>query len=228
MPPKHDKFFGTPLPGVDMSELTGKLIILEGADGSGRSTQMVRLKKWLEVEGHGVINTGWTQSPLMQPSIDAAKEGNTLSKMTFSLFYLADFADRLENVILPALKHGFIVLADRYVYTAFVRNAVRGIDRKWTRDVYSFAVKPDLVCYLRTDVEQLITRMLKSKGLEYWESGMDLHLGEDLYDSFLEYQSRVLEEFDEISDQYGFKVIDGAGEPSVIFNELKREISAIL
>ncbi|MBN1516080.1 thymidylate kinase [Candidatus Sumerlaeota bacterium] len=224
----HDKFYGTPLPGSVDDELPGKLIVLEGTDGSGRSTQMSRLTRWLEVEGYGVVNTGWTQSPLMQESIDRAKEGHTLNNTTFSLFYLADFADRLESTIIPALKAGFIVLADRYIYTAYARNVLRGLDKNWTRKIYSFAIRPDLVCYLKCDVEHLIPRMLKSKGLEYWEAGMDLALGADLYDSYCKYQPMLLKEFDRMAEEFNFKVVDANRSPNEIFPDLQKHIRKLL
>ena len=228
MPPRDDKVFGTPLAGYDPHEITGKLIILEGTDGSGRSTQMSRLTRWLEIEGYGVVNTGWTQSPLMQSAIDQAKQGHTLNAVTFSLFYVADFADRLENQIIPALKSGFIVLADRYIYTAYARNAVRSLDVNWVRKIYSFALKPDLVLYLDTDIENLIPRKLKGSGLDYWESGMDMGLGLDVYDSFVEYQTRILKEFNKLSKEFGFNVIDATRSVDDIFKDLKTEIGKIL
>ena len=226
--PNDKKAYGTPLPGYNAEDITGKLIILEGTDGSGRSTQMSRLTRWLEIEGYGVVNTGWTQSPLMQPAIDKAKEGHTLNAVTFSLFYLADFADRLENQIIPALKSGFIVLADRYIYTAYARNAVRNLDKEWVRNIYSFAIKPDLVCYLDTGIEDLIPRKLKGSGLDYWESGMDLGLGLDVYDSFVEYQTRNLKEFNKLSKEFDFKVIDATRSVNEIYTDLTQEISKIL
>jgi dTMP kinase len=226
--PKNKPLFVTPLTGVDPDELTGKLIIIEGADGSGRSTQMNRITQWLEVEGYGVVNTGWTRSPLMSDEIDRAKEGHTLNPTTFSLLYVADFADRLENQIIPALNSGFIVLADRYIYTAFARNAVRGLDRKWTRKVYGFALEPDLVLYLKCDLEHLIPRMLRGSGMGYWESGMDLHLGPDIYDSFVAYQTQILSEFDAMAKEYSFKEIDASRSVKDVFEGLQKEIKDLM
>ena len=226
---KKKNVFGTPIPGVpEMEDMPGRLIIIEGADGSGRTTQMNRLTRWLEVEGYGVVHTGWTRSQLMQPSIDRAKEGHTLDPTTLSLFYVADFADRLETTIIPALKAGFIVLSDRYIYTAMARNAVRGLDKNWTRKNYSFAIKPDLVLYLRCDIEHLIPRMLRGKGLDYWESGMDLHMGEDLYDSYCNYQTKLLREFDRLSKDFDFAVVDGNRTVDDIFQDFKKEITKVL
>lgn len=228
MSPKYKPYFETPLIGLDAEELRGKLIIIEGTDGSGRSTQMSKLSQWLEIEGFGVVNTGWTRSPLMSTAIDQAKEGHTLNPMTFSLLYVADFADRLENQLIPALKAGFVVLSDRYIYTAFARNAVRGLDFKWVRKVYGFALEPDLVCYLKCDVEHLIPRMLKGNGMGFWESGMDLRMGVDIYDSFVEYQTCILREFDKMSQEFGFKSIDATRSSGEVFEDLKQEIGNLL
>src|SRR3990167_6734332 len=139
------KFFGEGIPYLDQASLNlkGKLIVIEGTDGVGRTAQIERLRNWLEVQGHGVVETGWTRSQLMSSLIDLAKEGNTLTRDTFSLLYATDFADRLENQILPALRSGFVVLSDRYVYTAFARHTVRGGDPAWIHDVFGFALVPD-------------------------------------------------------------------------------------
>ena len=198
------------MPYLDPSSLNlkGKLIVIEGTDGVGRTAQIERLRNWLEVQGHGVVETGWTRSDLMSSLIELAKEGNTLTRDTSSLLYATDFADRLENQIIPSLRSGFIVLSDRYVYTAFARHVVRGGSREWVRDVFGFALIPDTVLYLSTDVASLVPRVIGSKGMDYWESGMDLHLGEDLYDSFCVYQQRMLDEYQTMVKEYKFEVID--------------------
>ena len=207
------KFLGEGIPYLDPSSLNlkGKLVVIEGTDGVGRTTQIERLRNWLEVQGHGVVETGWTRSELMSSLILLAKEGNTLTRDTFSLLYATDFADRLENQILPALRSGFIVLSDRYVYTAFARHAVRGGSREWIRDVYGFAIIPDLVIYLKTDLPSLLPRVIGSRGMDYWESGMDMHLGEDLYDSFCVYQERILAEYEAMAAEAKFEVVDTIG-----------------
>ena len=205
------KFFGEGIPYLDGAALNlkGKLIVIEGTDGVGRSTQVERVRNWLEVQGHGVVETGWTRSDLMSNLILLAKEGNTLTRDTFSLLYATDFADRLENQIIPALRSGFIVLSDRYVYTAFARHTVRGGGREWIRGVFGFSILPDIVLYLRTDVKSLVHRVIGSvKGMDYWESGMDMHLGEDLYDSFCIYQERLIAEYEAMAKEYKFEVID--------------------
>ena len=204
------KFFGEGIPYLEASSLNlkGKLIVIEGTDGVGRTTQIERLRNWLEIQGHGVVETGWTRSDLMSSLIELAKEGNTLTRDTFSLLYATDFADRLENQIIPALRSGFIVLSDRYVYTAFARHTVRVGSREWIREVFGFALIPDLVLYLRTNLESLLPRIISSKGMDYWESGMDLHLGEDLYDSFCVYQQRILAEYEAMATEFKFEVVD--------------------
>ena len=184
------------------------MIVIEGTDGVGRTTQIERLRNWLEIQGHGVVETGWTRSELMSNLIELAKEGNTLTRDTFGLLYATDFADRLENQIIPALRSGFIVLSDRYVYTAFARHAVRGGNAEWIHGVFGFAIIPDMVLYLRTDVESLVSRVISSRGMDYWESGMDMHLGSDLYDSFSVYQQRLITEYERMAEEFKFEAVD--------------------
>ncbi len=184
------------------------MIAIEGTDGVGRTTQIERLRNWLEIQGHGVVETGWTRSELMSSLIALAKEGNTLTPDTFSLLYATDFADRLETQIIPSLRSGFIVLSDRYVYTAFARHTVRTGQRDWIRGVFGFAIIPDIVLYLQTDVESLIPRVIGSSGMDYWESGMDQHLGSDLYDSFVVYQQKMIAEYDAMAKEFKFEVVN--------------------
>ena len=167
-------FFGEGLPEIDLAELKGKLIVLEGTDGVGRSTHIGLLKQWLENHGHAVLDTGMTRSALAGKRLKQAKEGNTLGGITLSLFYATDFADRLENEIIPALRAGFVVLTDRYIYSLMARAIVRGMDPEWLREVYSFALKAAAIFYLRVNIDVLVTRALPSGGFDYWESGMDL------------------------------------------------------
>src|SRR5258705_651660 len=162
-------FFGEGLRGIDREELKGKLIVLEGTDGVGRSTHINLLKQWLENTGHAVLDTGMTRSALAGKRLRQAKEGHTLGGITMSLFYATDFADRLENEMIPALRAGFVVLTDRYIYSLMARSIVRGADPEWIRDVCSFALKPDAVFYLRSNVGGLIPRVLSSPaGFDYW------------------------------------------------------------
>jgi len=223
---KH--FYGNGLPYLKVGPLKGSLIVIEGTDGVGRSTQIEALTRWLEVQGYGVVNTGWTRSPLLSETINEAKEGHELNVTTFSLLYVADFADRLENQIIPALRAGFIVLADRYMYTAFARNAVMGADAQWTRKLFGFAVVPDLVLYLRIDVRRLIPRVLESKGMDYWESGMHLKLGGDIFDSFRRYQARILREYDAIAAEVGFVTVDACRPVDAIQQDLRSHIARYL
>jgi dTMP kinase len=220
-------FFGEGLPEINLEELKGKLIVLEGTDGVGRSTHIGLLKQWLENHGHAVLDTGMTRSALAGKRLKQAKEGHTLGGITMSLFYATDFADRLENEIIPALRAGFIVLTDRYIYSLMARAIVRGADPEWLREVYGFALKPDAIFYLRLDINELVTRVLQSTGFDYWESGMDLHLGEDMYESFVRYQGWLLSEFDKMAETYGFEVIDASDPVEETFKTLRDRIARV-
>jgi dTMP kinase len=220
--------YGSVLPGMDLSALDGKLIVIEGTDGVGRSTQMDLLKPWLEQEGHAVIDTGMTRSELAGRGLKRAKEGHTLGRITQTLFYATDFADRLEDAIVPALRAGFVVLTDRYIYSLMARAMVRGIDSDWIRRVYSFALKPDAVFYLRISMEDLIPRIVFSHGFDYWESGMDLHPSEDMYESFCKYQTALLGQFERLAEEFGFQVIDGSRNANTVFENLRSGIRRIL
>jgi dTMP kinase len=186
------------------------------------------LQEWLEVQGYGVVTTGWTRSSLMSKTIEVAKQGNILDRWSFSLLYATDFADRLEHQVIPALRSGFVVLADRYIYTAVARDVVRGGDRNWIRNVFGFALVPDLVCYLRIDVDTLALRVIESNGMNFWESGMDLRLGGDLYDSFKRYQGLLIEEFDKMAEEFGFEVVDARKPPDEIQETLRAKIEPVL
>jgi len=223
------EFYGRGLPGVDLSELKGRLIVIEGSDGVGRSTQVAMLKPWLESNGHAVLDTGMTRSALAGKGIKQAKAGITLGPISLTLFYATDFADRLENQMVPALRAGFIVLTDRYIYSLIARAIVRGLDPEWIKSSYGLALKPDAIFYLRASVNDLIPRVLSSPaGFDYWESGMDMHLGAGLFDSFIEYQTRMLDVFDSMAEEYGFDVIDATKPPDVIYRGLQRRIGRLL
>src|SRR5688500_18424852 len=226
--PRPGSYYGHPIPYLPIDTYPGRIIALEGTDGVGRSTQIQLLREWLEVQGYGVVETGWTRSELMQPTIDLAKASSTLNKLTFQLLYATDFADRLEKEIIPALKAGFIVLADRYIYTAMARAGVRGIDKTWIRNLYGFAIAPHLVFYLRIDEKTLIRRVLQSRGMDYWESGMDMKLGDDIYESFRAYQKALLKEYASMAEEYNFRVLDARRRVEVIQDELRRQIGAFL
>jgi dTMP kinase len=221
-------WYGYGLPYVAEKRLPGHLIAIEGTDGVGRSTQTELLRPWLELEGYAVSNTGWTRSPLLHETINEAKAGHQLTVTTFSLLYAADFADRLEHEILPALQAGFIVIADRYMYTAFARNTVMGADPGWTRELFGMALVPDLVLYLDIDVETLIPRVVMGKGMDYWESGMHLALGTDLFDSFQRYQRRLIAEYQRLADEFGFVSIDARRSVEEVQGELRTHIAEYL
>ncbi len=216
------------LPYLPLDSYPGRIIAIEGTDGVGRSTQIRLLREWLEVLGYGVAETGWTRSRLMQPTIELAKASNTLNKLTFVLLYACDFADRLEKEIIPALKAGFIVLADRYIYTAMARAGVRGVDSQWVRRMYGFAIAPHLVFYLKIDADALARRVLEAGGMAYWEAGMDMKSGHDIYDNFRAYQRLLLKEYSAMADEFGFRVLDGRKPVTVIQDELRRQIGEFL
>jgi dTMP kinase len=222
------RYYGRGIPYLPIEGYPGKLIAIEGTDGVGRTTQIQLLREWLEVRGYGVVETGWTRSPLMQPTIELAKSSNTLNKLTFVLLYATDFADRLEKEIIPALKAGFVVLTDRYIFTALARAGVRGIDRQWLRNLYGFAIAPHLVFYFSIDVKSLIGRVLQSRGMDFWESGMDLKHGDDIYDSFKTYQQKLLREYASMADEFHFRVVDARRPVDRIQDELRRQVSAFL
>jgi dTMP kinase len=223
---RSGSYYGNGIPYLPIDGYPGKIIAIEGTDGVGRSTQIRLLREWLEVQGYGVIETGWTRSELMQPTIELAKASNTLNKLTFVLLYATDFADRLEKEIIPALKAGFIVLSDRYIFTAMARAGVRGVDRTWMRNLYGFA--PHLVFYLKIDEKALIRRVLQARGMDFWESGMDMKLGDDIYESFRAYQRSLLREYNSMADEFGFRVLDAKRKVEVIQDELRRQIGAFL
>ena len=221
-------YYGREIPYLPLNDYPGKLIAIEGTDGVGRSTQTQLLREWLEVKGYGVVETGWVRSPLMQPTIEIAKSSNTLNKLTFVLLYATDFADRLEKEIIPALKAGFIVLSDRYIFTALARAGVRGVDRQWLRNLYGFAIAPHMVFYLKIDVDKLIGRVLESRGMDFWESGMDLKTGDDIYESFRTYQQRLLREYGSMADEFHFRVLDARRRVDKIQEELRKQVGAFL
>ena len=224
------KFYGTALPGIEIGPYSGKLIVIEGTDGVGRSTHVALLRSWLESAGNAVLDTGMTRSVLAGRGIKDARAGHTLGRLTMQLYYATDFADRLENQILPALRAGFIVLTDRYIYSAIARAMVRGVDPEWVRAIYGIALVPDAVYYLRVrSPEELAARVLTSgNGFDYWESGMDLGLGNDYYDSFISYQKLLLKEFDRMSGEYGFKVIDASRPVRRVASALRRSIARVI
>lgn len=191
----------------------GKLIIVEGIDGSGKSTQLILLHRWLLSRGYKVFFTEWNSSILVRRAMKRGKKKDLLTPTTFSLLHAVDFADRLAYKIIPPLKAGMIVLADRYVYTAFGRDVARGVHPQWVRAVYSFAPKPDLALYFRVPIEVSLDRILGGRAkLKYHEAGMDVGLSQDPAESFRLFQSRVLDIYDRLVDEFGLQVVDATGD----------------
>ncbi len=223
------EYYWVPIPNLQIEEeYSGKLIVLEGTDGVGRSTQTRLLRNWLESSGLAVYDTGLTRGRLAGRHIQEAKEGHTMGRQTQCLFYATDFADRLENEIVPALRAGYVVLTDRYIYSLMARAVVRGMHRDWLHKLYGFAIKPDLILYLDVSIDQLLPRVLASGGFDYWESGADLLHGDDLYEDFIRYQGSLLEEFRYMSDEYGFTVVDANRPIKAVFQELQAQVRTVV
>lgn len=223
------QFYGDAPPGFAEEVLPGKLIVLEGTDGVGRSTQIALLQEWLEGRGFAVASTGLRRSDLASKGIDRAKQGHTLSEAVLFLFYATDLADRLEKQIIPALRAGMVVLTDRYIYSMIARAQVRGSDPQWIRHVLGFALVPDAALYLQADLSHLIPRVLADQGgFDYWESGMDFLKGRDLFRNYVRYQTRILAQFDAIAEEFGFRKIDANRSIREVFSELRREVGAVV
>ena len=220
--------YGNGIPGVPLDDLSGWLIVVEGTDGVGRTTHVNRLRAHLEKLGYAVAETGLSRSDLASRGIHRAKLGNTLGSNAFNLFYATDFADRLQQQIVPALRSGFVMLTDRYIYSLIARAIVRGADPDWIKKVYSFALRPDAVFYLRIEVEQLVPRVLSDGPFDYWESGMDLPMGEDLYESFIQYQRRVITQLDGLAREYTFQTLDATGDVEVLSEDLCARVTHLL
>lgn len=206
----------------------GLLIVIEGTDGSGKSTQIDKLKRWIEDQSYGVMVSEWKTSKFIADAINDAKDRNLLNATTFSLLYAADFADRLEQVIIPALKAGFVVILDRYVYTAYARDVVRGHNIEWLKNLYDYAPEPDMVFYLDVPVEILLKRIIGTTGLDYWESGRDIGLSTDFYKSFQIYQGKCLEAYQKMINEYGFISIDGTKSPKEIHKKITSHVGDLL
>jgi dTMP kinase len=224
------RFYGSGLAKLEIgNDLPGNLLVIEGADGVGRSTHIGLLQGWLEGQGFAVSSTGLVRSALTRRGIQSAKEGHSFDRTTMSLFYATDLADRVEHEIVPALRSGFVVLADRYIYTTMARGAVRGLDRDWQARLYGFALVPRRVFFLRLGPDELIRRTLRRGGeLDYWESGRDIGLAPDLYTSFRKYQTLILEEFDRMAELYGFTTIDASRTVEEVQAELRQEVASLL
>jgi dTMP kinase len=213
---------------VDISIYPGHLIALEGTDGVGRSTQIALLREWLEALGYGVLHTGLARSRLAGEGLRKAKQGTTLGQRTLDLFYATDFADRLETDVLPALRAGFVVLADRYIYSMIARSMVRRMDRNWLGDVYRFAPVAHGVFYLKVDIPHLVPRVLARGGFDFWESGLDFQSEQDLFSSFVPYQTALLGVFDDLASSHGFQIVDANRGIAEVFADLKAGILPII
>ncbi len=222
-----DKFNSVPY--LKDLELSGRLIVIEGPDASGRSTQIELITAKLEADGFAVLNTGLKRSDLIGVGILAAQQNISLGKRTNALFYAADFADQLEHKIIPALQAGYVVLADRYIYTLMARNTIRGIKRLWSADLYGFALIPDLIFYLDVDPFKLVHRVFaKRQSLDYYESGADLGFSHDMFESFIIYQEKLAKEFEYIKQEYDLISVNGNRAVEQVNASLQRQISKFL
>jgi len=229
-PPERPRpYEGITLPDVRKEELTGSLIVIEGTDGSGRSTQISLLTEWLESEGFPVQTMGLRRSNLIAKDIDSLLARNTVTRMTLALVYATDFFDQLEHRMIPALRSGMVVLADRYFYTLISRAAVRGINRDYLHRIYDLALQPDLTVWLNVRPEVAFEREFrKSHMISYWEAGRDMNLSSDLFDSFIRYQTMLQKEFQHLSRRHRLIEIDGEQRIPAVNGELRRHIAAHL
>jgi dTMP kinase len=226
---KNKRFYGKGLPNVDPGLLHGTLIVIEGSDGAGRSTQIGYLQNWLERKGYPTVVVGLKRSELVGEALAEAMHGNTLNAITLNLFYATDFADQLERVIIPALKAGFVVLADRYIYTLMARDIVRGSSMDWLKEIYGFALVPDAVFYLNVSPRILAERNFQKRGyLDYWESGMDIQRVGGMYDNFIKYQARLHKVFQNLQREFSFYSVQGSRSPVSIAKEIRSRVEKIL
>ena len=206
----------------------GTLVCVEGIDGSGKSTQLTLLRDWLKAQGKDVIFTEWNSSPLISQTTKLAKKKNMLSPRTFSLLHAVDFADRLKQNIAPALKAGFIVLADRYAYTAFARDVARGVDPKWVRQVYDFAIRPDLTIYFDIDPQTSMERICFNRTPKFYEAGMDLKLSNDPFESYILFQTRVINEYKKMLKEFEIVKLDANDSIHKKQTEIRKMLKKIL
>jgi len=223
------QFYGKGIPHLDATRLKGKLIVIEGSDGSGRSTQISMLRNWLEQQGYATVEIGIKRSRLVAVELEIARQSTTLSPMTMTLYYACDFADQLEHVIIPSLRANFIVLADRYIYTLIARAITRHLNKKWVSRIFDIALIPDAVFYLSVEPEVLAERTFrKNDTLNYWESGMDVSREVDMYRSFITYQRKLQRVFKDLQLDYEFVMIDGNRTPQIVHEELVNRIQPII
>jgi dTMP kinase len=227
--PPTSRFYGLPVPGYKDEDIGGSLIVIEGSDGSGRSTQIALLTEWLESQGFAVQTMGLRRSYLVAEDIDDLLANNAVTRMTLALMYATDFYDQLEHRILPALRSGMIVLADRYIFTLIARGAVRGIEREYLHGIYEMALRPHLTFWLTVKPEIAFEREFKkSHAISYWEAGRDMSLSSDLFKSFIRYQSMVRKEFEVLARRHGFLAVDGERPVPEVNRELRERIAGHL
>ncbi|MGI0039894.1 MAG: dTMP kinase [Nitrososphaera sp.] len=223
------RYYGKGIPYQQDTEVKGRLVVIEGPDASGRSTHIGMITAKLEADGHAVLNTGLRRSELVSEGIMQAKQEHMLGRRTMSLFYAADFADQLENKIMPALRAGYVVLADRYIYTAFARDSVRGCHPRWVRNMYDFAVRPDISFYFKVPVDVAFDRIVKGRPkLKYYEAGMDMNLSNDPYESYRIFQSRVVEQYESMIGPENFVVVDGTTDIEEQQKAMRRTVMEML
>lgn len=222
---KPFEFFGKSLPGVKTEDLKGYLFVIEGPDGSGRSTYIRILTDWLEAKGYSTVNVGLRRSTLLGREIEQAKKGNILDERTFTLFYITDFFDQLENIIIPNLKAGCVILADRYIYTLIARSTVRGLLPEWVENICEVALVPDLVFHLRVSLNILTERNLRKQTyFDWWESGMDMRVSSEIFTSFRKYQRLMQQEYSKMVAKYNFITINANRSSRRVSDELKLHI----
>ena len=218
-------FFGEPLVGFDPSEITGSLVVIEGMDGSGRSTQIALLQEWLESEGFAVQTSGLRRSNLVGRDIDELLAKNAATRLTLALMYATDFFDQMEHRILPALRSGTIVLADRFIFTLIARGVVRGINRDYMSGLYAMALRPHLTFWLNVRPETAFGREFKkAQAISYWEAGRDMSLSHDLYWSFIRYQTMIKREFEVMARKHSFLELDGEANVPAVNKQLRQRI----
>ena len=218
-------FFGEPLVGFDPSEITGNLVVIEGMDGSGRSTQIALLQEWLESEGFAVQTSGLRRSNLVGRDIDQLLAKNAVTRLTLALMYATDFFDQVEHRILPALRSGTVVLADRFIFTLIARGVVRGINRDYMSGLYAMALRPHLTFWLNVRPETAFGREFKkAQAISYWEAGRDMSLSHDLYWSFIRYQTMIKREFEVMAKRHSFIELDGEASVSTVNKQLRQRI----
>src|SRR4029077_6776582 len=222
------KFYGDRPPGIAGTALPGRLIVIEGTDGVGRSTHIALLKEWLGDRGVAGLETGLPRSELAGPGIKRAKEGNTLDPFTLNLLYATDFWDRLERQIFPALRAGMVALVDRYIFSLMARARVRGLSAEWVENLFGFALVPDLVVYLDIDIKHLVPRVLSTTGFDYWDAGQEYLPSPDVYQNFVEHQTRLLAEFRRLAREHAFTTVDARGPIPEVFQALCTVIEPVV